>query len=81
MYEGIIEFIISPNVRNGEYECNTFIIKKMDYLNFIIFQEYTNRTETRRAIHKATSMYVKNLIEKIQICNGQREYCELWYAR
>lgn len=39
-YDGIIRFIYSGNIRCGEYECNQFVVKKMDLLNFIVFEEY-----------------------------------------
>ena len=30
-YYGIIDFITNDNIRNGEYECNEYVIKKMDH--------------------------------------------------
>ncbi|WP_078554457.1 hypothetical protein [Bacillus alkalicellulosilyticus] len=39
-YDGIIRFIYSGNIRCGEYECNEFVVKKIDFLNFIVFDEY-----------------------------------------
>lgn len=66
MYMAVLEFVISAEIRNGEFECNEYIVKKMDHVNFIIFREYTDRTETKRQIDKVTSINAKNLIEKIQ---------------
>lgn len=42
MYNDMMEFILTPYIRNGEFECNEYIIKKMDQVNFIIFSEYIN---------------------------------------
>lgn len=67
MYNCMFEFIISPEIRNGEFECNEYIVKKMDHHNFIIYKEYTNRNETKRGIFNATSIYAKILIEEIQL--------------
>ncbi|MBP1967897.1 hypothetical protein J2Z65_007214 [Paenibacillus aceris] len=39
MYEEIIKFITSAHIRNGEFEGNYFIIKKMDQDIFFIFAE------------------------------------------
>ncbi|KAA0560727.1 hypothetical protein ACQCWA_00065 [Rossellomorea aquimaris] len=58
-YDGIIGFIYSFNIRCGEYECNRFVIKKMDHLNFIIFDEY--EIEGKREIHNSVSLN-KNVI-------------------
>jgi len=37
---GIIDFILSANIRSGEYETNVHIIKNVDQSNFLIFTEY-----------------------------------------
>jgi hypothetical protein len=58
-YDGIIDFIYSFNIRCGEYECNRFVIKKMDHLNFIIFDEY--EIEGKREIHNSVSIN-KNIL-------------------
>lgn len=65
MYESILNFILSPHIRCGEFECNEFIIRKMDQVNFIIYAEYTYREEKRRDINKAFSIYRNDLIEEI----------------
>lgn len=36
LYEVMFDFIDSVHIRNGEFEGNYFIIKKMDLNNFII---------------------------------------------
>jgi hypothetical protein len=58
-YDGIIVFIYSFNIRCGEYECNRFVIKKMDHFNFIIYDEY--EIEGKREIHNSVSLN-KNVI-------------------
>lgn len=65
-YDGIIDFITNDHIRNGEYECNEYIIKKMDLNNFIIFTEYTFPTgDTPRIIPTATSIDRDKLIGHI----------------
>ncbi|PEK98902.1 hypothetical protein [Bacillus sp. AFS017336] len=63
-YDGIIDFITSYNIRCGEYECNTFVIKKMDHLNFIIYQEFVLQ-DGHRTIHNSITIFKDNLISKI----------------
>lgn len=41
--DGIIQFILDANIRNGEYEGNEFILKKLNLYNFVIFKEYVYR--------------------------------------
>ncbi|MCA1063738.1 hypothetical protein QTG56_11045 [Rossellomorea sp. AcN35-11] len=65
LYVEIINFISNVHIRNGEFEGNEFIIKKMDQDNFIIFPEYTFRGESRRDIPYSTSIYRKNLLKEI----------------
>ncbi|RLL48314.1 hypothetical protein D8M04_03320 [Oceanobacillus piezotolerans] len=62
-YDGIISFIYSVNIRSGEYECNQFIVKKMDLLNFIIYEEY--EINQKREIHYSFSIYKNKLIKAI----------------
>ncbi|WHY01335.1 hypothetical protein [Neobacillus sp. DY30] len=64
-YDGIYEFIVSFNIRCGEYEGNRFIIKKMDHINFFIFDEYVYPEDGHREIHKTISIYKDNLIKLI----------------
>lgn len=65
LYEDIINFITSFHVRNGEFEGNEYIIKKMDQLNFLIFSEYVLQ-DGKREIHSATSVYRHNLLKEIK---------------
>lgn len=58
-YDEIIDFIHSSNIRSGEYECNRFIIKKMDKLNFIIFEEY--EIDGKKEIHNTISINKRKL--------------------
>ncbi len=64
VYEKIIEFIKSYNIRNGEYEGNEYIIKKMDRENFIIYVEHSDKN-FNRDIHSARSIYKNELLERI----------------
>lgn len=70
-YDGIYDFIVSFNIRCGEYQCNRFIIKKMDHLNFIIFEEYVLQ-DGHRTIHNSISIFKDDLIKLInQFANKQ----------
>lgn len=40
LYRGIIDFIESYEIRRGEFECNEYIIQKLDRDNFILYPEY-----------------------------------------
>ena len=64
LYEDIIDFVTSYHIRNGEFEGNEYIIKKMDQTNFIIFPEYECE-DGEREIHAATAIYRNNLIKVI----------------
>lgn len=64
LYDDIIVFIKSYNIRNGEFEGNRFIIKKMDKLNFIIFPE-DEYDDGRREISYSMSIYKQNLLDEI----------------
>ncbi len=65
MYEEIYDFINSPHVRNGEFEANEYIIKKIDSLNFIIYIEYIFPNDGHREISCCTSIYKDDLNTKI----------------
>lgn len=65
LYRSIIEFICSFHIRNGEFEGNEFVIKKMDQINYIIFPEY-ECPDGHREIHAAISIYRKQLLQAIQ---------------
>jgi len=67
LYDDIMSFILSYHIRNGEFEGNEYIIKKMDQTNFIIFPEYEDE-DGEREIHGAAAMYRNNLIKEINTC-------------
>jgi hypothetical protein len=64
LYEDIFNFITSFHIRNGEFEGNYFIIKKMDHDNFFIFPEHIY-PDNHREIPFSDSIYRKDLIAKI----------------
>ncbi len=66
LYEDIIRFVASLHIRNGEFEGNRFIIKKMDHLNFMIFPE-DETDDGRREISYAMSIFGHDLLEQIQL--------------
>ncbi|GAA0182124.1 hypothetical protein SH2C18_45570 [Clostridium sediminicola] len=65
LYDLIYEFITNPHIRNGEFECNRFIIKKMDRLNFIIYGEDIYIEDNHREIPYSISLYKKDLLLSI----------------
>lgn len=65
LYEAIFDFIDSVHIRNGEFEGNYFIIKKMDLTNFIIYPENIYPDENHREIPYSTSIYKENLLKEI----------------
>lgn len=64
LYDDIIAFITSYHVRNGEFEGNEYIIKKIDQTNFIIFPEYDDG-KGGKEIHVAEAVYRDNLIKRM----------------
>lgn len=64
LYDDIINYITSYHIRNGEFEGNEYIIKKMDQINFIVYSEY-EYGEKGREIHGAISIYRHDLIRII----------------
>ncbi|MBD5480198.1 MAG: hypothetical protein HDR14_13065 [Lachnospiraceae bacterium] len=64
LYDDIMSFITSFHIRNGEFEGNEYIIKKMDQINFIIFPEY-KYDNGKREIHSAEVIYREILIKRI----------------
>lgn len=64
LYNEIITFITSFHIRNGEFEGNEYIIKKMDQTNFILFPEYEDENGERE-IHAALAVNRNNLIKEI----------------
>ncbi len=63
LYEAIVEFIDSYEIRSGEFEGNEYIIKKLDRLNFLIFPEY--EVNGQKEIPFATSYYKDDLLKDI----------------
>lgn len=64
MYEEIIHFINSYEIRNGEFECNEFIIRKIDRENFIIYPEYDDGKGGIMIPH-SMAIYKNNLLDEI----------------
>ncbi len=64
LYDEIIDYITSYHIRNGEFEGNEYIIRKMDQINFILYSEYEYE-EKGREIHGAMSIYRRNLLQTI----------------
>ncbi|MBO1687735.1 hypothetical protein [Clostridium butyricum] len=65
LYEEIYKFVVSDHIRNGEFEGNEYVIKKMDQDNFILFPEYIDE-DGKREINFAISVYKEQLIKEIQ---------------
>ncbi|WP_315794968.1 hypothetical protein [Paenibacillus sp. BIC5C1] len=79
LYEAIYDFIDSVHIRNGEFEGNYFIIKKMDVTNFIIYAEniYPENIypdENHREIPYSTSIYKENLLREINERARDKKY-------
>lgn len=64
LYDDIILFITSFHIRNGEFEGNRFIIKKMDQLNYFIFPE-DEYEDGKREISYAMSIFENTLLNEI----------------
>jgi hypothetical protein len=64
LYESIIYFINSYEIRKGEFEGNEYVIMKLDRDNFILFPEYDDG-EDGIQIPFSTSIYKHVLLEKI----------------
>lgn len=62
-YDGIIRFVYSGNIRCGEYEGNQYVIKKLDFTNFIIYSEYI--IDGKREIHDAFPISKNKLLRLI----------------
>lgn len=56
----ILQFVNSYEIRNGEFEGNSYVIRKMDCNNFIIFEEHIDQ-EGNKMVIKAFSIYRKDL--------------------
>ncbi|MDN4619636.1 hypothetical protein QCD85_16120 [Paenibacillus sp. PsM32] len=64
LYEEIYSFIDSFHIRNGEFEANYYIIKKMDQYNFFIYAENIF-PDNHREIPYSLSIYKNDLIKSI----------------
>lgn len=64
LYENVLNFITSFHIRNGEFEANYFIIKKMDQDDFSIYPENIY-PDNHREIPYSASIYRDELITKI----------------
>jgi hypothetical protein len=64
LYEDIYNFITSFHIRNGEFEANYYIIKKMDEGNFLIYAENIY-PDNHREIPYSFSVYKDVLIKNI----------------
>ena len=71
MYEEILYFIDSYDIRCGELECNEYVIKKIDRNNFLLFVEYVHLDREKEVFNsfsiskenlkKAREEYAKNI--------------------
>lgn len=64
MYQEIVRFINNIHIRNGEFECNRHIIKKIDHNNFLILLEDEYQDGTKE-IPWATAFYKFQLLDLI----------------
>jgi len=63
LYEEMCHFIESYEIRRGEFECNIYIIVKIDRENFILYPEYEDKNGL--SIPFARSIYKKELLDAI----------------
>ncbi|AIQ49125.1 hypothetical protein R70723_26870 [Paenibacillus sp. FSL R7-0273] len=64
LYDSIYDFVTSYHIRNGEFEGNYYIIKKMDKDNFFIFPENIF-PDDHREIPSCISIYKDKLVDSI----------------
>lgn len=64
MYDEIIHFVTSPNIRNGEFEMNEHVIQKRGFGNFIIFIEYSDQ-KGRNYVHRAEAIGFRQLVDEM----------------
>ncbi|HIW33999.1 MAG TPA: hypothetical protein IAA29_14550 [Candidatus Paenibacillus intestinavium] len=74
LYDAIFDFIASVHIRNGEFEGNYFIIKKMDLNNLIIYAENIYPDDNHREIPYSTSIYKESLLKEINEKAGVNKY-------
>lgn len=65
LYQCIMNFIISKEIRRGEFEGNEFIIMKLDRDNFILLPEYDDGGGGIQ-IPFSLSIYKNKLVEAIK---------------
>lgn len=65
LYRGIIDFIESCEIRNGEFECNEYIIKKLDRNNFLLYPEYGDGVHVDIQVPYAAAIYKNELIKAV----------------
>lgn len=64
LYEDIYDFINSFHIRNGEFEANYYIVKKMDSDNFLIYAE-NSYPDGHMEIPYSMSIYKEVLLKNI----------------
>ena len=72
LYDEIIHFINSYEVRKGEFEGNEFIILKIDRDNFILYPEYTDQ-DGSLSIPYSLSIYKQDLLNSIELAVKQKD--------
>lgn len=60
----ILHFINSYEIRKGEFECNSYVIEKLDGTNFIIYEELRD-LNGNKSIFKVFSVCRKDFQEAI----------------
>lgn len=73
VYIAIMNFIISNNIRKGEYKGVEYVIKKMDTSNFIIYAEY-NYPDGTTGIQWAEAVDKDILVIKINEFAAEKAY-------
>lgn len=63
--EEILSFINSVHVRSGEFECNVYVIKKLDLSTFVIYQEYEDKDGNKSIGLPLFGIFRKDLQRKI----------------
>lgn len=72
MYDEILYFIDSYDIRCGELECNEYVIRKIDRDNFLVFNEYV-RLDGKKEVFDSFSVSkesFKKIIEDYAINIG-----------
>lgn len=65
-YNDILKFIEINEIRNGEYKCQKYIIKKINNLNFIIYKEEYNKNYYEDCIINPISIQQDFLVQAIK---------------